>query len=59
MEAVAAQAATFSKLGLTNQVVLVNGNIGVVSRLPNGRVLVPSFLLDPDVDHLTTAGMSD
>jgi hypothetical protein len=37
--AVAAQAAAFSKLGLSNQVVLVNGNIGVVSRLPDGRVL--------------------
>jgi len=38
-QAVGAQAATFSKLGLSNQVVLVNGNIGVVSRLPNGRLL--------------------
>lgn len=38
-EAVVAQAATFSKLGLSNQVVLVNGNIGLVSRLPDGRVL--------------------
>jgi len=38
-QAVAAQAATFSKLGLTNQVVLVNGNIGVVSRFPDGRLL--------------------
>src|SRR6202040_4212554 len=38
-QAVAAQAATFSKLGLSNQVVLVNGNIGIVSRLPDGRVL--------------------
>jgi RNA polymerase sigma factor (sigma-70 family) len=35
---VAAQAATFSKLGLSNQVVLVNGNIGLVSRLPDGRL---------------------
>ena len=34
-----AQAATFAKLGLSNQVVLVNGNIGVVSRLPDGRLL--------------------
>ena len=33
-----AQAATFSKIGLSNQVVLVNGNIGVVSRRPDGRV---------------------
>ena len=38
-QAVVAQAATFSKLGLSNQVVLVNGNVGVVSRLPDGRVL--------------------
>jgi RNA polymerase sigma-70 factor (ECF subfamily) len=37
--AVASQAATFSKLGLSNQLVLVNGNIGLVSRLPDGRVL--------------------
>jgi tetratricopeptide (TPR) repeat protein len=36
-QAVAAQAASFSKLGLSNQVVLVNGNIGVVSRRPDGR----------------------
>jgi RNA polymerase sigma-70 factor (ECF subfamily) len=38
-QAVVAQAAAFSKLGLSSQVVLVNGTIGVVSRLPNGRVL--------------------
>jgi RNA polymerase sigma-70 factor (ECF subfamily) len=38
-QAVVAQAATFSKLGLSNRVVLVNGNIGVVSRLPDGRLL--------------------
>ena len=37
-QAVAAQAATFSKLGLSSEVVLVNGNIGVVSRLPDGRL---------------------
>jgi RNA polymerase sigma factor (sigma-70 family) len=36
---VAAQAATFSKLKLSIQVVLVNGNIGVVSRLPDRRLL--------------------
>ena len=36
--AVAAQAATFSKLGLSNQLVLVNGNIGVVSRSHDGRL---------------------
>ena len=38
-QAVAAQAAAFSKLGLSSQVVLVNGNIGVVSHLPDGRLL--------------------
>lgn len=36
--AVAEQAATFSKLGLSNQFVLVNGNIGLISRRPDGRV---------------------
>ena len=38
-QAVMAQAASFSKTGLTSQVVLVNGNIGVVSHLPGGRLL--------------------
>jgi RNA polymerase sigma-70 factor (ECF subfamily) len=38
-QAVVAQAAAFSKLGLSNQVVLVNGNMGIVARLPDGRVL--------------------
>jgi RNA polymerase sigma-70 factor (ECF subfamily) len=36
-QAVAAQAATFSRAGLSNQVVLVNGNVGIVSRRPDGR----------------------
>jgi RNA polymerase sigma factor (sigma-70 family) len=36
--AVLAQAAMFSKIGLSNQVVLVNGNIGLVCRLPDGRL---------------------
>jgi RNA polymerase sigma-70 factor, ECF subfamily len=36
--AVAAQAASFSKMALSNQVVLVNGNIGLVCRLPDGRL---------------------
>ncbi len=36
-QAVVAQA-TFSKLGLSNQVVLVNGNIGLACRLPDGRL---------------------
>lgn len=38
-DAVVAQAASFARLDLTSQVVLVNGDIGVVSRLPDGRVL--------------------
>jgi RNA polymerase sigma-70 factor (ECF subfamily) len=38
-EAVVAQAAAFSKLGLSNQVILVNGEIGLLSRLSDGRVL--------------------
>jgi RNA polymerase sigma factor (sigma-70 family) len=38
-QAVAAQAAPFSKHGVWSHVVLVNGNIGVVSRLPDGRLL--------------------
>jgi RNA polymerase sigma-70 factor (ECF subfamily) len=37
-QAVVAQAATFSKIALSNQLVLVNGNVGVVTRLPDGRV---------------------
>jgi RNA polymerase sigma-70 factor (ECF subfamily) len=36
--AVVAQAASFSKIALSNQIVLVNGNVGVVTRLPDGRV---------------------
>ena len=36
--AVLAQAATFSKPGLSTEVVLVNGNIGVLSRRPDGRL---------------------
>jgi RNA polymerase sigma-70 factor, ECF subfamily len=36
--AVAAQAATFSRLGLSNQLVLVNGQLGFVSRRPDGRL---------------------
>jgi RNA polymerase sigma-70 factor, ECF subfamily len=37
-QAVMAQAAAFSKIALSNQVVLVNGNIGLVCRLPDGRL---------------------
>jgi hypothetical protein len=36
-QAVVAQAASFSKLGVSNQIVLVNGHVGVVSRRPDGR----------------------
>jgi RNA polymerase sigma factor (sigma-70 family) len=37
-QAVMGQAAAFSKFALSNQVVLVNGNIGLVCRLPDGRL---------------------
>ena len=37
-QAVAAQAATFSKLGLSNQLVLVNGHVGVCVAPPDGRL---------------------
>jgi RNA polymerase sigma factor (sigma-70 family) len=37
-QAVAEQAATFSRLGLSDQVVLVNGNIGLLERRPDGRL---------------------
>src|SRR6266545_2876877 len=36
--AVVAQAATFSNLASSSQVVLVNGNIGLVARRPDGRL---------------------
>ena len=36
-QAVAAQAATFSRIGLSNQIVLVNGNIGILTRRADGR----------------------
>lgn len=36
---VAGQAQAFSKLGLTSRLVLVNGDVGVASRLPTGRLL--------------------
>ena len=36
--AVVAQAEAFSKIGLANELVLVNGSLGFVTRLPNGRV---------------------
>ena len=36
--AFSAQAATFSRIGLSTQVVLVNGHVGMVSRLPDGRL---------------------
>jgi RNA polymerase sigma-70 factor (ECF subfamily) len=34
---VASLAQTFSKMGLTNEIVLVNGSVGIVSRRPDGR----------------------
>ncbi len=58
--AVASQASGFSRLGLINQIVLVNGNIGVVARRPDGepfsivaftvaggRVVAMDILADP------------
>jgi RNA polymerase sigma factor (sigma-70 family) len=59
-KAVAAQAAAFSKMALSNQVVLVNGNIGLVCRLDGrlfsvisftiagGKVVEMDILADPD-----------
>jgi hypothetical protein len=45
-KAVAAQAAAFSKMAVSNQVVLVNGNIGLVCRRPNGHLFsVISFTI--------------
>ena len=59
-DALAAQAAGFSKL-VSNQVVLVNGNVGVLARGPdgrlfavigftiaNGRIAEMNILADPD-----------
>ena len=37
-KAVAAQAAAFSNIGLSNELVLVNGNLGFLCRLPDGRL---------------------
>jgi RNA polymerase sigma-70 factor (ECF subfamily) len=37
-QAVAGQAATFSKLGLSTQIVLVNGDVGLLSRTADGRL---------------------
>ena len=47
--AVVAQAASFSKIALSNQIVLVNGNVGVVTRLPDGRAFsVIAFTIADD-----------
>src|SRR5262245_36426820 len=37
-QAVASQASTFTRSGLVNQLVLVNGSLGFLSRRPDGRV---------------------
>jgi Sigma-70, region 4 len=37
-QAVIEQAERFSKIGLSNELVLVNGNLGFLSRLPDGRL---------------------
>jgi RNA polymerase sigma-70 factor (ECF subfamily) len=48
-DAVAAQAAMFSKSNLTNHIVLVNGSIGIVSRRADGRVFsVMGFTIADD-----------
>lgn len=48
-QAVASQAATFSKMQLTSRVALINGSVGVVSHLPNGRLLsVMAFTVADD-----------
>ncbi len=60
-KAVAGQAAAFSKLGLSDQIVLVNGNVGLLERRPdgrlfavigftiaNGRIAEMNILADPD-----------
>ena len=41
-DAVASQAATFSQSALSNQVVVVNGSIGIVTRRPDGRLFAVS-----------------
>ena len=59
--AVAGQAAAFSKVGLSDQIVLVNGNVGLLERRPdgrlfavigftiaNGRIAEMNILADPD-----------
>ena len=59
--AVAGQAAAFSKLGLSEQFVLVNGNVGLLERradgklfavigftIVNGRIVEMNILADPD-----------
>src|SRR5262245_57479158 len=59
--AVAAQAATFSRSGLSNQLVLVNGHLGFVSRraddrvfavigftIANGKIVEMDILADPE-----------
>lgn len=59
--AVAGQAAAFSKIGLSNQFVIVNGSVGLVERRPdgrlfsvvgftiaNGRIAEMNILADPD-----------
>ena len=37
-QAVAGQAAAFSKLGLSDQIVLMNGNVGLLEQRPDGRL---------------------
>ena len=68
--AVAEQAATFSRLGLSNQFVLVNGNVGLLSRRADGRLFsVVGFTISggtiveidilADPDRLAALDLSD
>jgi hypothetical protein len=58
---VAGQAAAFSKVGLSNQIVLVNGKVGLLERrsdgrlfamigftIANGRIAEMNILADPE-----------
>lgn len=53
------QAATFSKIGLSTQVVLVNGNVGLVSRRPGGEVFSVIGLTIADGKMMTMDILAD
>jgi RNA polymerase sigma-70 factor, ECF subfamily len=72
-QAVAGQAAAFSKVGLSEQIVLVNGNVGLLERRPdgklfavigftiaNGRIAEMNILADPErLRRLDLSALSD